>query len=89
MVPVSVELQGAAPPLRKVTPCILPPLNAVVSVQVESPRYWARELAVSSSAEHAATLRRRVLWVKRKTGVLHSPPSRAALPGFCLPYLAV
>ena len=34
MVPVSVELQGAAPPLRKVTPCILPPLNAVVSVQV-------------------------------------------------------
>ena len=38
--------------------------------QVNSPRYWARELQLAASTEHGAALRRRVLWVKRKTGHL-------------------
>ena len=68
--PLTVHLKGGAPPLQLVAPCLLPPLASIVSVQVNSPRYWARELQLAASTEHGAALRRRVLWVKRKTGHL-------------------
>ena len=66
--PLTVHLKGGAAPLQLVAPCLLPPLSSIVSVQVSSPRYWARELQLSASTEHGAALRRRVIWVKRKTG---------------------
>ena len=61
---------AAQPPLEKLTPCPLPPINAIRALTVSGPRYWSRDLDVTSDAWHAAGLRRRVLWVKRKIGHL-------------------
>ena len=56
--------------IEKVSPCHLPPLNTVKELIVCGPRYWPRELHIGSDATHAACLRRRILWVKRKIGHL-------------------
>lgn len=82
MVPIRVVLRSAerhaggqlasepSCELRRVTPCALPPLSVIRSVATVSPRYWGRALLVADRPEHAAALRRRLLWVKRKTGHL-------------------
>ena len=45
-------------------------LNTIRTLSVCGPRYWPRSLDVGGDAAHAATLRRRILWVKRKIGHL-------------------
>lgn len=56
--------------VSKVTPCLLPPLRSISAVRVNGPRYWTRELHIASVPGHADVIRRRLLWVKRKTGHL-------------------
>ena len=54
---------------------------------MSSPRYWARELQLTASTEHGAALRRRVLWVKRKTGHLGYGADPQGLSSiFCRPF---
>jgi hypothetical protein len=73
--------------LERVTPCLLPPLSIIRSVATASPRYWGRELLVADRPEHAAALRRRVLWVKRKTGHLpYTMDGRGLASIFCRPF---
>ena len=56
--------------LETLSPFPLPPLNAIRALAVCGPRYWPRELELSSGSWHATELRRRMLWVKRKIGHL-------------------
>jgi len=73
--------------LRRVTPCILPPLSMIESVTTESPRYWGRSLLVSTHKEHAIALGRRLLWVKRKAGHLpYATDSHGLASIFCRPF---
>ena len=67
---VACERSGESAAICNLAPCLLPPLHTISTVCVNGPRYWARKLRVSTDPKHAAAVRLRVLWVKRKTGHL-------------------
>ena len=90
LVPLSVQLREGGAPLRLVTPCPLPPVASIATVEVGSPRYWTHKLDLAANPEHAAALRRRLLWVKRKTGHLSYAADPIGLSSiFCRPFGAV
>ena len=87
LVPIRVDMISRAPSLKKVTPCILPPLNTIARLHVESPRYWKRNLALSESGKHASILQRRIMWVKRRTGHLpHNVDPQGLSSMWCRPF---
>lgn len=88
MVPLTVTLRGKEQrELHHVTPCQLPQLNMLHSLETESPRYWQRSLLVRERPVHADVLRQRVLWVKRKTGHLpYQMDGQGLASFFCRPF---
>eukprot|EP00474_Spongospora_subterranea_P010640 CRZ11098.1 hypothetical protein [Spongospora subterranea] len=53
-------------------PCLLPPFDSIVSLQVAGPRFWQIQFHFQSDCSHAKILRDRgILYVKRRTGHLH------------------
>lgn len=54
-----------------VAPTIIPDLNLIESIQIDSPRYWSFALRLSSNPQHLASfLSSSTLYVKRRTGHL-------------------
>jgi len=88
MIPLRLVLRGRERrELLLSTPCQLPPRNSIESLTLASPRYWGRSLLVRRRPDHAAALRQRVLWVKRKTGHLPYKQDAHGLSSiFCRPF---
>lgn len=81
----SALARRAAPPRGARRPPRM--LCARRSLTLASPRYWGRSLLVRRRPDHAAALRQRVLWVKRKTGHLPYKQDAHGLSSiFCRPF---
>jgi len=71
-VPLEIQLKAPhaaapPPPFTRTAPCLLPEREAVRSVKISGPRYWAQTV---QGKQLSALYRHRTLFVKRKAGAL-------------------
>ncbi|PRQ70979.1 anaphase promoting complex subunit 1 [Rhodotorula toruloides] len=68
---VSGQPSGKAAVKQLVAPTLIPSISQIDAIQIDSPRYWAFALNLSSNPSHLEQfLRDSTLYVKRKTGHL-------------------
>ena len=73
--PIKIHLKRtsthSATVIHDIAPCLLPPLEVIECVELNSPRYWSQSLARGSYwVDVGVTRRRPVIYVKRKAGYL-------------------
>ncbi|WOO83833.1 Negative regulator of mitosis [Vanrija pseudolonga] len=68
--PIKIKVRGRAGEQNLISPTLVAPFDTIVSITVDSPRYWPVTYDLSNPRDRDSLVRSRTIWVKRKSGFL-------------------
>ncbi|KAK4688589.1 anaphase-promoting complex subunit 1, partial [Tremellales sp. Uapishka_1] len=68
--PVKVKQKGGNRPQNLISPTLIAPFDTLVSIEVDSPRYWPISYDLSNQRDRDNLVKTRTIYVKRKAGFL-------------------